>query len=196
MVGRIVSHLSRRGLLENTVIIYTSDHGDCMGAHKLIEKGEFMYDEIYRIPLIIAHPRTAAAGREADDFVYLHDLTPSIIDLAEAAVPAGLDGESLKRHLQDEAYSNDRDDVYCVFYRHFTEAHQRMIRTRFYQLTFNSGDQGELYDLNADPWQLSNRFGDPSYKQTKEDLMRRMECRMIDLDDPLLRWFKRIQPVY
>ena len=55
-VGRILKTLEETGQADNTIVIYTADHGDCLGAHKLIEKGEFMYDEIYRIPLIVSHP--------------------------------------------------------------------------------------------------------------------------------------------
>lgn len=196
MVGRIVAHLAAIGQLENTIIIFTADHGDCMGAHKLIEKGEFMYDEIYRIPLVVAHPQVSQPGSRNDDFVYLHELTSSIIELAGGTVPPRLNGRSFAPAMLGDHQPNGREEVYCVFHRHFTNVEQRMVRTRTHQLTFNSGDQGELYDLAADPYQLHNVYGQAEYEAVRQDLMARMESYMVELGDPLLGWFRRLGPVY
>jgi arylsulfatase A-like enzyme len=196
MVGRVVDHLARSGLLENTIVIFTADHGDCMGAHKLIEKGEFMYDEIYRIPLVVAHPECENPGSANDAFVYLHELTPSFIDLAGGAPPATLDGDSFAPAMRGQRYDNGREEVYCVFDRHFTAVNQRMVRTRTHQFTFNSADPGELYDLVADPYQLNNVYGQPEYEAVRLDLMARMARYMQELGDPLYGWFRRIQGVY
>ena len=195
-VGRIVAALARTGQLDNTIIVYTSDHGDCLGAHRLIEKGEFMYDEIYRIPLVVAHPACRQGGQVSHDFVYLHDIMPSLIDAAGAPVPQGLDGRSVLPAFLGEPLTNPRDDVYCVFDRHFTVANQRMVRTRTHQFTFNPADMGELYDFTQDPYQLDNRYGDPAYDEVKADLMERMEAHMIALGDPQLGAFRRMRAVY
>ena len=195
-VGRILARLEQKGLLDDTVVIYTADHGDCLGAHKLIEKGEFMYDEIYRIPLVVAHPGCEAPGSVNDDFVYLQEVMCSILDLAGVPVPAGLDGRSFLPAMLGREHEWDRDDVYCVFDRHFTVANQRMVRTRTHQLTFNSGDPGELYDLKADPHQLRNVYGHPGYEDVRADLMARMERHMVELKDPLYGWFRRISGAY
>ncbi len=196
MVGRIVDHLAATGKLENTIIVFTADHGDCMGAHKLIEKGEFMYDEIYRIPMVVAYPGCSAPGSAVDDFVYLHELMPTFLDAAGVDVPDGLDGESFLPALLGNHSPNLRQDIYAVFHRHFTHAEQRMLRTRTHQFTFNSADQGELYDLVADPYQLNNVYAQPAYDGVRRDLMDRMERYMIDLGDPLLGWFQRMKAVY
>jgi arylsulfatase A-like enzyme len=195
-VGRIVNHLAQRGILEDTIIIFTADHGDCLGAHKLIEKGEFMYDEIYRIPLVVAHPNCQQPGSVNDDFVYLHDLTSTAIDIAGLDVPAHMDGQSILPAMMGDHTFNGRDSIYAVFHRHFTVAEQRMVRTHTHQFTFNSADQGELYDLVADPYQLHNVYGQPAYEPIRQDLMQRMEAYMETLDDPLLGWFRRMGSVY
>ena len=196
MVGHIVDHLTALGLAEDTVIIFTSDHGDCMGAHKLIEKGEFMYDEIYHIPMVVAHPDCEAPGSANENFVYLHELTSSIIDAAGGDVPAHMDGDSFLPAMLGDQTSNERDEVYCVFDSHFTRVDQRMVRSRTHQFTFNAGDQGELYDLVVDPYQLNNVYGQPEYEDIRLDLMARMEAYMAELGDPLLGWFRRMGPVY
>ena len=196
MVGRVVAHLERLGVLDNTIIVYTADHGDCLGAHKLIEKGEFMYDEIYRIPLVIAHPDCQAPGTACDEFVYLHEIMLSSLDAAGLAVPADLDGQSFLSAMEGRPFANGREEVYCVFDRHFTVANQRMVRTRTHQFTFNSGDPGELYDLQRDPYQLDNVYGDPAYEAVRQDLMGRMDRYMEELGDPLRGWFGRIKGAY
>ena len=195
-VGRIVAHLESLGLADNTVIVYTADHGDCLGAHKLIEKGEFMYDEIYRIPLVVAHPECEAPGSVCDDFVYLQEITCSALDIAGLDVPAELDGGSFLPAMLGTGEPSDREEVYCVFDRHFTVANQRMVRTRTHQFTFNSSDPGELYDLVADPYQLSNVYGDPAYDDVRRDLMSRMDRHMQELKDPLYGWYRRISGAY
>ncbi len=196
MVGRVVAHLERLGVLDDTIIVYTSDHGDCLGAHKLIEKGEFMYDEIYRIPLVIAHPDCQAPGTACDEFVYLHEIMLSSLDAAGLEVPADLDGQSFLPAIEGRPFANGREEVYCVFDRHFTVVNQRMVRTRTHQFTFNSGDPGELYDLQRDPYQLDNVYGDPAYEAVRQDLMGRMNRYMEELGDPLRGWFGRIKGAY
>ena len=196
MVGRVVAHLEQLGVLDDTIIVYTSDHGDCLGAHKLIEKGEFMYDEIYRIPLVIAHPDCQAPGTACDEFVYLHEIMLSSLDAAGLEVPADLDGQSFLPAMEGRPFANGREEVYCVFDRHFTVTNQRMVRTRTHQFTFNSGDPGELYDLQRDPYQLDNMYGEPAYEAVRQDLMGRMDCYMEELGDPLRGWFGRIKGAY
>ena len=155
-----------------------------------------MYDEIYRIPLVVAHPDCRAPGSANEDFVYLHEITSSILDMTGAEVPAELDGPSFLPAMLGGGSSSDREEVYCVFDRHFTVANQRMVRTRTHQLTFNSSDPGELYDLTVDPHQLHNVHGCPEYAEVQRDLMGRMERYMRDLEDPLYGWFRRISGVY
>jgi arylsulfatase A-like enzyme len=196
MVGRIVQNLEDLGVLENTIVIYSTDHGDAMGAHRLIEKGEFMYDEIYKIPLIAAHPKCKKPGSSCGEFVYLHDLASTVAEAASGVEPAEFDGRSILPAMIGGSLPFKRDEVYCTFDRHFTHARQRMVRTRTHQLTFNSSDRGELYDLEDDPWQLNNVYGDPRYSEIQRDLFRRMERYMEELEDPLGHWFRRISPVY
>lgn len=195
-VGVVLDHLQQRGLADDTIVVYVSDHGDCMGAHRLIEKGEFMYDEIYRIPLVVYHPDCENPGTVNDDLVYLQELMCTLLDAGGVDVPDDLDGRSFLNATLGRDTDWDRDDVYCVFDRHFTVAQQRMVRTRTHQLTFNAADQGELYDLVQDPYQLHNVYGDPAYDGVRRDLGDRMRAHMESLHDPLLRRFHTIWSVY
>jgi len=196
MVGRILASLEDLGEDENTVVVFTADHGDCMGAHRLIEKGEFMYDETYRIPLVVAHPECESPGSTHDDLLYLHEVMCSILDIAGLDVPPDLDGQSFLPAMLGHGVTNGREEVYCVFDRHFTVANQRMVRTHTHQLTFNSHDTGELYDMLNDPYQLQNLYNVPEYDGVRRNLLERMDRHMQQLGDPLYGWFRRISGVY
>ncbi len=107
-----------------------------------------------------------------------------------------MDGQLFLPAMLGDATPNGREEVYCVFHRHFTNVEQRMVRTRTHQFTFNSGDAGELYDLVADPYQLTNVYGQPEYEAVRRDLMARMKRYMDRLGDPLRGWYGRVGPVY
>ena len=83
MVGLIVDKLKQEGLFEDTIIIYSADHGDCLGAHKLIEKGAFTFEEIYHIPMVVH----GAGHEDNDSFVLLQELMPTILDVAGSKPP-------------------------------------------------------------------------------------------------------------
>ncbi len=191
MVGLIVKKLKELGLYEDTVIVYTADHGDCLGAHKLIEKGAFTYEEIYKIPMVVKGLGT----KECDDFVYLHDLMPTALEIAGAPLPNYRDSKSILSEMQGLPYT-PRDDIFCEFHSHFYSTRQRMVRNKNYQFTFNESEKGELYDLAKDPYQLKNVCYDEKYAEIKRQLIGKMSCYMKELNDPAATWFNRIKDFY
>ena len=192
MVGMIVNKLKENGQFEDTIIVYTADHGDCLGAHKLIEKGAFTFDEIYRIPMIVS----GAGNKDNDSFVYLHELMPTALDIAGVRPKIPLDGESLLPLMNGKRTSNGRNEVFCEFHSHFYVCRQRMIRNSRYQLTFNESERGELYDFEKDPYQLHNVCYDPNYAAVKQEMLHLMGDYMDGLDDPARIWFHRIKAFY
>ncbi|EFA29503.1 cerebroside-sulfatase [Haemophilus influenzae HK1212] len=76
-------------------MVATADHGNAMGAHRMIEKGEFMFDTTYNIPMIIKDPNSDRVNQEDDNLVYLHDLTSTVFDLANQKVPESFEGQSI-----------------------------------------------------------------------------------------------------
>ena len=167
LVGMIVDKLKEAGLYEDTIIIYGADHGDCLGAHKLIEKGAFTFDEIYRVPLVVK----GAGTQDNDSLVTLQELMPTILDIAGAKLKKPVDGESLLPLMNGEKKSNGREHIFCEYHNHFYVARQRMVRDLDYQFTFNESERGELYDLKKDPYQLHNVCYDPAYKDIKKKYM-------------------------
>lgn len=192
MVGMIVNKLKDLGMFEDTIIVYTADHGDCLGAHRLIEKGAFMYDEITRIPMVVS----GAGHTDCDSMVYLHELMPTALEIAGVKPPKPVDGESLLPLMNGTQSGNGRTHVFGEFHSHFYVCRQRYIRTPRYQFTFNESERGELYDLEEDPYQLRNVCGDPQYADIKRRLMDEMDADMHDLNDPARIWFDRIREFY
>ncbi len=195
-IGRYIDYLKEAGLYDNSLIVFTADHGDAMGSNRLIEKGEFMYDTSYKIPMIIKQPGGRRAESISDEFVYLHDLFPTAIDAAGEEVPTLYQAESLLPLIEERTDSTGRGYVYAQFTAHFTDFNQRMIRTKTHKFVFNGPTTGELYDLVKDPFELNNQIDNPKYSGIKKDLINLLIGEMEKLNDPVLGWFRRIKDVY
>ncbi len=195
-IGKYIDYLKENDLYKNSLIVFTADHGDAMGSNRLIEKGEFMYDTSYKIPMIIKQPGELKRDKTCDEFVYLHDLFPTAIEMAGEAVPVLDQARSLYPLIAGKEYSTDRDYVYSQFTAHFTEFHQRMIRTHKYKFIFNGPSIGELYDLEKDPNEMVNQISNPEYGNIKKNLIKMLLEEMKNLNDPLVGWFGRIKDDY
>ena len=192
MVGMMVDKLKELGMYDDTIIIYSADHGDCLGAHKLIEKGAFTFDEIYRVPMVVK----GAGTKDNDSFVYLHELMPTFLDIAGTTPPKPVDGKSILPLMTGEAETNGRTEIYGEFHNHFYVSRQRMVRDNKYQFTFNENERGELYDFTKDPYQLKNVCYDPAYADIKKEYIEKMGKCMEETKDPAATWFNRIKAFY
>ncbi len=147
---RIRDALAATGLVENTVVIYYTDHGDTFwyrreGEHKFV-----CHDDAIRIPLLVEGPGIAAGSRSAAP-VGLQDLAPTLLDLAGASVPDGLHGRSLKPILMGAPPSDWRDDYYVENITHISKIEQRSLRTDEWKLIASANGAHELYNLAEDP---------------------------------------------
>ena len=192
MVGLIVDKLKKLGIYEDTIIIYSADHGDCLGAHKLIEKGAFTFDEIYRIPMIVK----GLGNKDNDSFVYLQEIMPTLLDIAGTKPPKPVDGESLLPLMYGTKESNNRTEVFGEFHNHFYVSRQRMVRDNKYQFTFNENEKGELYDFINDPYQLNNVCYDEKYTDIKREYIEKLSRHLKESNDPASIWFHRIKDFY
>ena len=203
-LGRVLDFLDERDLSEDTLIIYTSDHGYFLGEHGWYDK-RFMYEPALRIPLLARYPRLGAAGHVATELVANIDFAPTILDLAGVAPPATVQGRSLRPLLEGHSPQDWRQSVYYAYYenswelqgrgeeamaepyRYFTPHRigpHRGVRTQRYKLIdyYGEGDYWELFDLQEDPDERHNLYGDPRHGATiaalKEELGRlRQEYR-------------------
>ncbi|MBN1249956.1 MAG: sulfatase-like hydrolase/transferase [Anaerolineae bacterium] len=196
LVGMIMEELAAQGLADNTVVIFSTDHGDTMGAHRLIEKGPFTYEQCYRLPMVVAHPDCEAPGSVNDEFVYLQDLYPTFLEMAGRPLPSEPDTQSILDQLLGRPTPTGRDSIYAQFFAQLFTFEQRMIRTRTHKFVYNHSDIGELYDLVNDPWEMHNLIDLPETADLQQALIERMRAHMVRLDDPILRHFDGIRHVY
>ena len=166
-VGEIVSAIEGRGELENTIFIFTSDHGDCLGDHGLVYKFSSHYDPVARVPLVFAGPGVASLG-ERDPLVELIDLGPTLLDLAGAGALEGASGQSIRTLLE-----GSEEEIHETV---FSEYGPRiMARTQETKLVFYPGEEyGELYDLLEDPNELYNLYDRPDHVSARSEMIERM----------------------
>ncbi|GAB3919563.1 arylsulfatase [Microlunatus endophyticus] len=172
-VGAIVDLLRSRGELDRTIIVFTSDHGDMMGAHRLMEKGHLLhYEEAVHIPLIIRHPD--AGQSTCDGLVSMVDLAPTLLELAGVTVPGGLDGRSfadavggttrtlrefvtaetlLWNHDSENAHGEHKDPSTFSLVE---DEINLSIRNPTHRYIYRSQGHDELFDLIADPAETVN----------------------------------------
>jgi len=166
-VGRIVAALKARGLYEDTLIVYTSDHGEYMGFHHLLLKGNYMYDPLVRVPLILKFPGGRRAGEAADALVSNLDVAPTLLRAAGCDVPGSMKGMD----LADPAAGRER--IFCEGMR----GGQYMVRTRTRKLIACADPARNLFfDLEADPLEATDLHEAPAQqaeiKALREDLLR------------------------
>ncbi|RAV14400.1 sulfatase-like hydrolase/transferase [Paenibacillus contaminans] len=195
-IGRLIDYLKRHDLYDNTVIIFTADHGESLGIHGgLCDKSFFMYEETCRIPLIVKPAAGLDGSRMEKSFVGTCDIHATILDLAGAgAPPEGTDGRSFAPMLEGQMVENWPDSIVTegagLEAAMFT---QRMIRKGHYKYVFNCGDLDELYDLQADPYEMTNLIGKENYRNTLAEMRQSLADWMTLHDDGLLRQYKRMR---
>jgi len=183
-VGRVLDALDATGQTDDTLVIFTSDHGDMCGAHRQFIKGWQPYEETYRVPLVARWPGVIAAGGVSDRLVQLHDLAHTFVDIGGAKPITPADGRSL-RPLFDRPDRDDWEDVaFCQYYGGEFLYTQRMVITPRHKYVFNGFDRDELYDLDADPAEMINVVDDPAYRETCDAMRALLYDQMERHGDP------------
>lgn len=176
-VGRILDALEETGQRENTVVIFTSDHGEMAGDHGLNKKGCRFYEGLVRVPLIFSWPKRFKQGLISDALVELVDTTPTLLELTGLSVPETMQGKSLLPILEGKVDpGKHRDFVRCVYYKALDgpKSYATMIRTREYKLVnYHGHDPGELFDLEKDPYEFDNLWEDPAHADVRFELMKK-----------------------
>jgi arylsulfatase A-like enzyme len=177
-VGRVLDYLEANGLMENTIIVYTSDQGFYLGEHGWFDK-RFVYDESFKTPLLVSWPEKIKAGSKSDELVQNLDFAQTFLEAAGVKAPADMQGESLIPILTGQNDKWTREEVYYHYYEypaeHMVNRHYAII-TKEYKLVhyYYVEDRWELIDRKKDPLELKNEYDNPAYKQIQEDLHRRL----------------------
>ena len=187
-VGEIMKALEQEGILDNTIVVYTSDQGFYMGEHGWFDK-RFMYEESFRTPLIIRYPELVGQGSVSDVLVQNIDFAPTYLDMAGIRIPGFMEGLSLKPVLAKDGREpfRWRRYLYYHFYddskAHNVSRHDGVSDGRYKLIHFygKDGSYEELYDLDRDPSELSNVIDSPEYAKVKNRLeksLRRIRKRL------------------
>jgi arylsulfatase A-like enzyme len=196
-VGRLLDYLKESNQTDDTMIIFTSDHGENLGDHGMYLKGPYFYENNVHVPLIIAYPSAIPGGRVSNALVELVDLAPTIIDAAGIKIEPGMQGKSLRPLLTGKApLDQHRSSVYSEYYNSNINhrnplAFDTMVfdgrykLVRVHDLTNTLKYTGELYDLISDPDETVNLYYNPEYLKVKSDMLELMCDRMAGTCDPL-----------
>jgi len=200
--GRVLDAVDEKGIAENTLVIFTSDHGDMLGDHQLFIKGAFFYDPVTRVPLILRWPKKLPRGRRVGSLVQNLDLAATVL------AAAGMDTETIASVMPDShsvlplavgEVQSGREDAICCYRNTGLSAeptpgvyfdppiHATMIRHGQYKMNVwhtdgraNQCIQGELYDMEHDPLELHNLWADPDWREVR-----------VRLTERLIQWFFR-----
>ena len=177
-IGRLLDALEEQGLVESTVVVHTSDHGELLGEHGLWRKMSF-YEQSARVPLQISWPGRIPAGRRFGGTVSLVDVTATILELAgvpeEATQLMAPDGDSLLPLMRGEGMEW-KDEAFVEHLAHGTDRARAMVRRGNWKLSYSHGNppELELYDLEADPGEFTNLADTPASADVRERLLARI----------------------
>jgi arylsulfatase len=187
-LGRMMEALDDTGQRDNTIVIFTSDHGELLGDHGIYIKGPFLYDPAIRVPLIIRWPGHIPENRRADTLVELFDIAPTLLDAAGLTREPGMQARSLVPVIVGET-DHHRDSVYCEYYNSNPNDPAQfctMVRTTTHKLVvFHGQELGELYDLTVDPNETRNLWNADGAQGIRAELLKQLVDRMAETADPL-----------
>jgi len=179
-VGVLLSELERQGILDDTLVIYTSDQGMFLGEHDYQDK-RWSYEESLRAPFLVRYPRAIKGGSVSNQLMANIDIAPTILDFAGISFPSEMQGISLKDLIFGEPDSRERDAIYFRYWMHLANGHRNPahygIRTEKYKLIYYYGlpldaagavqeetpTGWELYDIERDPFELCNLYEADGY---------------------------------
>lgn len=188
-VGRVLDYLKEHDMLDNTLVVYTSDQGFYMGEHGWFDK-RFMYEESMHTPLIMHLPKGLDKRGDIPQLVQNIDYAPTFLELAGAEIPEDIQGVSLVPLLKRESPKDWRKSLYYHFYEypaeHMVKRHYG-VRTDHYKLIhfYNDIDEWELYDLKEDPTEMHNIYGKPGMEEITKNLREELLRLQEQYNDPI-----------
>jgi arylsulfatase len=187
-LGLVLDALQSTGQASNTLIVFTSDHGEALGDHGLIHKGCRFYEGLSHVPLMFALPGVVQAGRRSEGLVELTDIVPTILELAGLPRPDYLHGRSVLPILNGQKAGDAHREFVRAEYHDVLDlpdgTHANMIRDPRYKLVRYHGHPGELYDLAEDPMEFRNLFDDPGHAKVRAQMADRLFDAVMLTTDP------------
>ena len=173
-IGKILDKLDGLGLADDTLVVFTSDHGHFIGQHGLTAKGAFHYEDLINVPFIVRQPGKVPAGRRSDAIQSLVDLAPTFLSVSGIDIPGGMAGVDQK-DVWFGAQENARAHAIVENRHEPTTIHVKTYVNDRYKLTvYYNRDYGELFDLKADANELNNLWNSPEHTELKADLVMKL----------------------
>ncbi len=175
-VGKITATLESEGIFDNTIVIFTSDHGEFLGDHGKVQKDMPGHDCITRVPFIMTYPQKINPGTVVDEIVEAVDVVPTILDYCGIQTPTAVQGKSFKNLLEGKIKSH-REDAFTEYFEPYG-SRKAVVRTAEYKYYCDSEGLEILYDLVNDPDELNNIVHNSLYRDVLCDMRKRMIIRM------------------
>ncbi|MGE3911896.1 MAG: sulfatase, partial [Chloroflexota bacterium] len=209
-IGRVLDTLDAHGLTENTIIMFTSDHGDYAGEHRLLGKSNAFYDCLTRVPMLLSWPAGLPAGVVREELVSLVDVMPTMLGLLGMDVPAAVQGQAMPGTVADAPPARQAvfseygaggpavtlEDVarlspeersgasWPLLRQREAHGHGKMVRTHRWKYVHDvTGEVDELYDLEADPWELENLAGSAEHAAVAAEMQRLLVDWLLETED-------------
>jgi arylsulfatase A-like enzyme len=185
-IGRLMSALEEMGLTDDTIVVFTSDHGEMFGAHGRQAKNIF-YEEAARVPLLVRWGNHTPAGQASDICLNTVDIMPTLLGMMDLPIPEAVEGSD----LSFAALGEDGDGPEAAFMQctgptadWSDGAEWRAVRTKQHTFAvFRSDGKELLFDNVADPYQMNNLIDDPAHADTAETLRNMLKARMAEVND-------------
>ena len=186
-LGRLEAALAAEGLLDDTIFVYTSDHGDMLGSQG-VQRKQHPWDESILVPFLLRCPGQAGRGRRISFPLNVVDILPTLLGLAGVAIPAGIDGRDLSPAVRGEPFAgNESALTMCIApFAEYRGAPWRGVRTERYSYARWLDGRGILYDTLADPDQLHNRYLQRDWSGLRDDLEDLLQQHLAQLGDRFL----------
>ncbi|HPO52047.1 MAG TPA: sulfatase-like hydrolase/transferase [bacterium] len=173
-IGLIIDELDKLGLSEDTIVIFTTDHGHLIGQHNLAAKGAFHYEDLLRVPFIVRWPGRVPENKISDALISFVDFAPTILSLCGLKIPrtmSGIDQSSVfcdkVESLRNWVLVENRHEPTTIFLKTYIE--------KRYKITvYFRKDYGELFDLENDPHEYNNLWNEPEYRERKNQLIKKL----------------------
>ncbi len=177
--GNIRKCLEQLNVMDNTVLVFSSDNGYFLGSHQRGDK-RLMYEESLRVPLMIRYPKMIKEGSKNSEMVLNIDIPPTLAELAGAKLPQKMQGTSLVPLLKREGTRWRKSFLYEYFQEEYapgfvTVVGVRTNRYKYIESLRQTGDINELYDLKTDPGEMNNLINDPGYRSVRSEMIRELQ---------------------
>ena len=182
-MGRVIQTLEAKGHLDNTIVIYTADHGLAVGQHGLLGK-QNLYSHSIRVPSIFAGPGIPE-GQTVDALTYLYDVFPTVCDLTNVDIPDTVEGSSLVP-LMEGCVDKVRDSVFAAYkdiHRTVSDGRWKLIRYYVSEETGKGTNYLQLFDLEEDPWETNNLAEQPEHAERVKSLATELKRWQTETDD-------------